>query len=184
MISSLALANEDRPLTERYCRDLTQYKVESFSSVYQTASIELTNAIESNIYNSCIAASISGLTVEKFQKRKPYVCIGKTDFYFNLVKEVIHIDDYFEVWFKNPKFAQETPTKKYISEVRDRISSTSYKLSHTEDLTMLNYEADNYLNGLSAVYVSTYSNGTRNILNMTCYDVNAMTSSRKKYIHF
>ena len=65
--------------------------------------------------------------------------------------------------------------KQYIINKRDNINHTNFKLSGSEKLMVLNYEGINLISGKNAVYINNHRNGTRSIVNMTCYDVNAMT---------
>jgi hypothetical protein len=174
-ISSLVFANASNFLTESYCRSLTQLKSNNFNSTYYFASIELANAIESNVYNSCICGAISGITEEKYKQRKPYVCMSKDGPTVKSPVNIINIDAHFNTWFMQPGYHARLPSKQYIINKRDNINHTNLKLSDSEELMVLNYEGINLISGKNAVYINNHRNGTRSIVNMTCYDVNAMT---------
>ena len=174
-ISSFVFANAANFLTESYCRNLTQLKSNSFNSTYYLASIELANAIESNVYDSCILGVTSGITEEKYKQRKPYVCMSKDGPTAKSPVNIIHIDAHFNTWFMETGYHVRLPLKQYIINKRDNINHTSFKLSDSEELMILNYEGINLISGKNAVYISNHRNGTRSIVNMTCYDVNAMT---------
>lgn len=176
-ISSLVYADNTNFLTESYCRNLTQTKTNNFESNFYYASPELSSAIEYNIYNSCMAAVNSGITEEKFEYRNPYVCLSKENLGSKFSVETISIDDHFDISFQHQEFQIQTPKKRYILNKRENITQKSYKLSFSEELIILNdkYKDMNLIEARNAVYIKNHRNGMRNIVNMTCYDVNEIT---------
>ena len=176
-ISSLVYADNTNFLTESYCRNLTQSKTNNFESNFYYATPELSRAVEYNLYNSCMAGAISGITQENFEDRKPYICLSKENLGSKFSMETINIDDHFDVWFKQAEFQIQTPKKQYIRNKRDHITQRSYKLSISEELIILNSKLrdSNLIEGRNAVYIKNHRSGIRNIVNMICYDVNEIT---------
>ncbi len=177
--SSMAIEDNSRLLTESYCRNLTSEKIENFyknQPKHASAYDYLSLALESNIYNSCKLASYSGLTQSRYEYRSPFVCLkrDKSSYGFNIANQV-HIDVYFNFWFKSHISDNELPEKNYITDISEGISFDTYILSNFSHLHLSTFTQLNPLDGRHAVYIENDRYGKRKFNNLICFNVNELT---------